>query len=201
MKYLHIIKRDIAASIRVKFYFTGIPCGRGHYELRRVDNGSCLACLKVQQSIYHSKYYKENQEALKEKTKEYMLENRERYLSLMQKWRDNNPDYAKDHLARNRLKYRAYNSKRRSRLKAAEGNHTNTDIEELFISQEAVCPGCMGDLNELTFHVDHKQPISKGGSNWPDNLQLLCPECNLRKSDTDYEVWLSQVTNRLKLCT
>ena len=35
--------------------------------------------------------------------------------------------------------------------------------------------------------VDHKKPLSKGGSNGPENLQLLCPTCNRQKSNkTDW---------------
>jgi 5-methylcytosine-specific restriction endonuclease McrA len=34
-----------------------------------------------------------------------------------------------------------------------------------------------------SYHVDHKQPVSRGGSNWPENLAVTCPTCNLRKSD------------------
>ena len=31
------------------------------------------------------------------------------------------------------------------------------------------------------YHIDHVMPLAKGGSNGPENLQLLCPTCNLRK--------------------
>ena len=37
-------------------------------------------------------------------------------------------------------------------------------------------------------HIDHKTPVNQGGTNNPENLQLLCPGCNIRKSDrTDAE--------------
>ena len=32
-------------------------------------------------------------------------------------------------------------------------------------------------------HIDHKHPVSKGGSNTPDNLRTLCGHCNLKKSN------------------
>ena len=31
-------------------------------------------------------------------------------------------------------------------------------------------------------HVDHIKPVSKGGTNHPDNLQILTAEENLKKS-------------------
>jgi hypothetical protein len=34
---------------------------------------------------------------------------------------------------------------------------------------------------EGCFHVDHKQPLSRGGSNWPHNLACTCAGCNLSK--------------------
>lgn len=40
---------------------------------------------------------------------------------------------------------------------------------------------CCGTDDDLT--VDHITPISKGGTNSPENVQILCEQCNRNKSD------------------
>lgn len=35
------------------------------------------------------------------------------------------------------------------------------------------------------YHVDHIVPLAKGGTHTPENIQLLCPSCNVRKSAKD----------------
>jgi 5-methylcytosine-specific restriction endonuclease McrA len=42
---------------------------------------------------------------------------------------------------------------------------------------------------EQSYHIDHMIPLSRGGSNWPSNLQLLCPRCNLSKHAMTDEEW------------
>ncbi len=37
--------------------------------------------------------------------------------------------------------------------------------------------------NGATLHVDHIQPISKGGLTVPENLRTLCDLCNFGKGD------------------
>lgn len=73
------------------------------------------------------------------------------------------------------------NNRRRARKLLAEGEFTNTDIENLL--NYPYCVYCGNELDD--YHVDHITPLSKGGSNNLENLALTCPRCNLRKNDKE----------------
>ena len=47
------------------------------------------------------------------------------------------------------------------------------------------CELCGITAKDAVLHVDHIQPRSKGGKNSADNLQCLCEQCNLGKSNRD----------------
>lgn len=44
--------------------------------------------------------------------------------------------------------------------------------------------GRSAEVEGVTLHVDHQQPLSKGGLDTDENLWTLCAECNLGKSDS-----------------
>ena len=39
------------------------------------------------------------------------------------------------------------------------------------------------------FHIDHKKPVSKGGTNSKENLWVLCQTCNLSKGAKSFDQW------------
>ncbi len=43
------------------------------------------------------------------------------------------------------------------------------------------CVKCGANSQQTKLHIDHKIPVSKGGTNEPSNLQTLCERCNLGK--------------------
>ena len=48
--------------------------------------------------------------------------------------------------------------------------------------QEWLCAGCGIDISvKMQAQVDHIVPVSRGGTNDFENLQLLCHQCNVRK--------------------
>lgn len=76
----------------------------------------------------------------------------------------------------------SYHPKRRAKKFGAEGSHGWRDILRKWDEQGGICALCPKTLNG-GFHVDHIMPLSKGGSDWPENIQLTCPPCNIRKSN------------------
>ena len=55
--------------------------------------------------------------------------------------------------------------------------------EKLYVEQHGLCKRCREHEKYKAMDVDHIKPLSKGGTNDLDNLQLLCRQCNAKKSN------------------
>jgi len=49
-------------------------------------------------------------------------------------------------------------------------------------SKTLKCRTCGKAVRGRNAHVDHKKPLSKGGSNAGSNLRVLCRDCNLKRN-------------------
>lgn len=83
-------------------------------------------------------------------------------------------------------KYRAKNPDKvkewsHTRLKRKTGRLPKGTVKMLLEKQKHQCAICNIDVSS-GYHVDHIFPLSKGGKHEPNNIQILCPPCNLRKS-------------------
>lgn len=81
---------------------------------------------------------------------------------------------------RNRLTKRAQTARKRALKLGIKGFFTRKTIENLYVKQRGKCACCNEALNGK-FEVDHILPLSKGGDNTPQNLQLLTVKCNRSK--------------------
>lgn len=83
---------------------------------------------------------------------------------------------------------------RRARLKGAGGRFTPTQIQALGKKQRWRCagPNCGVSLTKYGFHRDHRVAVAIGGSSDILNMELLCPDCNLRKGKKDPILWAQQ---------
>jgi hypothetical protein len=96
-------------------------------------------------------------------------------------WCKNNPE-----------KVRARDQTKRARRKGAEGKFSPSDIQIIRKAQKDKCAYCRADLKGKGT-VDHIKALVNGGSNLPNNLQLVCHSCNSRKRAKDPIVFAQEL--------
>lgn len=77
----------------------------------------------------------------------------------------------------------------------APGRWTDEDIKSRMKLQRGRCAyfmHCKAILSD-GFHCDHITPLARGGTNYPSNLQLTCPTCNLSKGAKPADVFARQI--------
>ena len=106
----------------------------------------------------------------------YRENNKEQVRAKNAKWWKDHPDEMK-----------AYANTRRTRVTGAGGQHTAADIRAKYAEQQGRCFYCEVSLHGK-FHREHKIPVSRGGTSWPENMACACRTCNLQKGSlTDVE--------------
>lgn len=179
-----------AKLIGSKYYFTNIACKNGHTDKSAVRTRRCITCAKD----YSREWQRLRREVpleirkqrpgFAERSKEKVRRYKERMQNNPEKYRERNRIRIKEWQSKNRDKVKIYHRNKKARCRKAAGKHSLQDVKELFIKQNNKCMACAISLS-LGYHVDHVVPLAKGGTNWPSNLQLLCPTCNLVKQDKD----------------
>lgn len=192
-----------AKGLGVVLYFTGKPCKHGHICPRRSYSKDCVECAKRWSSSYKKSNpekinvakrawwranseklleisrlaYRKNPEAFKKRVKKYRAENWPKISERLKKAR------LKD-LAKSRSESSVAAQKRRARAAKAEGAFTAKDIYNIRKLQKDKCAFCRCKLHGRG-QIDHRVALSRGGTNFPRNLQLVCKSCNPRKNNLD----------------
>jgi len=130
--------------------------------------------------------YKENGHVITERQRAARARNPEKHRETARRYRERNPELI-----------RSFWENRRARKVSAEGSFGKEDVDRMLESQKRKCASCYEKLakkedGQLIYHIDHIQPLAKGGTNWPHNLQILCPSCNMRKSDKHPLDWAKE---------
>lgn len=86
----------------------------------------------------------------------------------VKRYRKNNPERVREWSA--------------TRLKNKTGRLPRGTVSAKLQAQNYLCVICNTSVAEK-YHVDHIFPLSKGGKHEPSNIQILCPSCNVRKSN------------------
>lgn len=130
------------------------------------------------------KAYWSDPETAKAKARKHRRESRlrgdDRYLA----WAEKNRARVKNWQEKNLDRYRAHLRNLRAKRKGAIGKHTASDVRDIYRMQKGRCAFCKIKLG-TKYHVDHITALAAGGTNFRNNLQLLCAPCNLHKGPFD----------------
>jgi 5-methylcytosine-specific restriction endonuclease McrA len=194
-----VISREDAKAQGLKRYFTGGACKHGHIAERLISNQGCMTCASIR---YH-KWLDENRDKAASATKRWTASNQGRHKANRKRWKEANKEkeafcvkrwhsqnpechkrastkWQKSNPEKSRAATHNYNARKRG----AEGAHTAQDVKDLYAAQKGRCAYCKVKVGKK-FHVDHIQPISTGGGNSKDNLQICCARCNQSKGAKD----------------
>lgn len=72
--------------------------------------------------------------------------------------------------------------KHKRRFIEQQGKIRPKEVRELYLKQGAKCYWCGDDISKQ-YHIDHYEPLSKGGEHTIENIVLSCPTCNMKKSN------------------
>jgi hypothetical protein len=106
----NIISRNEAREAGYTQFFTGVPCIRGHLEVRSVANGVCYQCRRLAQNTHRAKYpelcrsrsrqwYNNNKNHAAEWKRNWVADNQERYIARRVKYRSTTNVRAREMLA------------------------------------------------------------------------------------------------------
>ncbi|KKN31510.1 hypothetical protein LCGC14_0823390 [marine sediment metagenome] len=161
---------------------------------------------KLAKSLRDKRYREKNKEVLKERRKTYDAKYRasDKYKNYYEsyflnneyrkKQRDNyaimkvDPSFREVRNKANRKYHKTEKGKETSRRNwklrdlrmRGSGSINWSDIEGLLIESNGLCHYCMKPLDG-TYEIDHKIPVSKGGTSIKGNLAISCSPCNRSK--------------------
>lgn len=146
---------------------------------------------------YHREWYHRDVEARRTKLRNRRASNPaelKKHNERNAKWREENPNYFVEWKKKNPDKARRLSKlskhRRRAIEKKAVGSFTQYDLERMYLMQKGKCAYCRKPLRGK-YQVDHITALSKDGTNYARNIQLLCENvkgqrsCNQLKRDAD----------------
>ena len=156
--------------------------------------------LKKQQEWYEKNkdkvtaYRKANRKKIAERMKAWRERNEDVIKRYQQEWREANVEHVRAYARRYRQERPEIKllsqAKRRAAARGSVNHFTLRDVQEIFAFQFGECPYCGTNLSNA-FEIDHIVPLSRGGSNGPENIQLLCSRRNRKKHAKTHDEFLA----------
>lgn len=151
---------------------------RNYTASHKEENKTRCRDRRLKNPKYHSIYWSTNKAILSNKCRLKRLQN----LELMRVKDKESRERHKERRNIQRINYRA-------RSRNAPGSISVLTWKSLLSKYGSCCLRCGSSAN---LSIDHIIPLSKGGTNFPNNLQPLCRSCNSSKGTKtmDYRLFL-----------
>ena len=167
-------------------------CKKCNTITERYAVGTCKICVRAKNNAWAVR----NREARNAKCREWNAKNAESKRATNARYREKNQK-----LINERRRAKRALDPNIERIKTAKrrinGYYICKDIvDRLLAFQEGKC-ACCGELLNGAYHLDHKIPISRGGTNEEHNLHLMLPKCNLQKYNLTFEEFLQKRRNNV----
>ena len=176
-----------------------------------IDHMELTTKRKERLALYSRSYRQRNREKCRQRYREWARRNRALKAAYMRRYRKARPDifrrfeqkrirplehrrkfneYHRRWVSENRDKRQEYYQRRRAGLRA-ENDLTAAQIRAQRQKQNGICAYGQHLLdNNGMGHVDHKQPLCRGGRNTASNIVIACSKCNLKKGRKTYEQFI-----------
>jgi 5-methylcytosine-specific restriction endonuclease McrA len=170
-------------------------------------SSECVFCLRTRAIDYNKRkpekrqlgvinYKRNHSERIKELKHASYLRHRDAVIAAARLYRKRNPGCLRHDPYKSRAKWARLRALRKSRVQASSAHYTRDDVVRQLAQQNNACYYCGVDLQATVFEVDHYIPLSKGGSNGPDNIVIACRFCNRSKNNRDPEVFIAELAAR-----
>lgn len=158
LKASGIISISQARVLGLKRYFTGIPCKHGHVAERITADRHCVECIAIKNKTQREGTFKGHSK----------------------RWFKNHPGYISNWVNSHKPSVSLYNKRSGLKRRSCGGKLSIGLREKLMELQSGLCACCKQSIEDKC-HMDHIYPLSRGGKNEDQNIQLLCPNCNRLK--------------------
>ena len=149
----------------------GIEKDRSEFHIRRKSLDGLARQCKDCKRAEGSAYYIKNKNIIKNRSKDWAIQNPDRRWEISKKYRQANQ-------LRHNLATRNYRARKAG---ANDGWNSTVDWWEVLLARfEYRCAYCR---RKVKMTMDHVIPLARGGKHIPDNIVPACESCNYRKRD------------------
>ena len=162
---------------------------------------------------YRKEYYQNNKDKVNAQKKEYNKRKKDEIKAKRKKYREANKEiisaklkaYAQSEHGK-LVRKNCENKRRFLKNITSDGSvplnikfPLNSELESLMETQKYKCVYCKEELTQENSHLDHIVPLSKKGTHTIDNIQFLCPSCNLQKGSLSEDEFIAIKDKQFKL--